>query len=61
VPSLADKVLESARQVIEDQSTDYTLDKVYEELELMARHGWRLWELLDIGKRDGFAGHLEFE
>jgi hypothetical protein len=59
--SLADEVLESARQVIDDQSTDYTLDEVDEELELMARRGQRLRELLANGKRDGFTGHPEFE
>jgi hypothetical protein len=54
-------VLESAKQVIDNQSTEYTLDEVDEELELMARHGKRLQELLAASKKDGFAGHLEFE
>jgi hypothetical protein len=59
--SLADEVLESAPQVIDDQSTDCTLGEVDEELELMSRHGQQLRELLDTGKKDGFVGHLEYE
>jgi hypothetical protein len=50
VLSLVDEVLESARQVIEDQSTDYTLEEVDDELELMARHGQRIQELFDTGR-----------
>jgi hypothetical protein len=61
VRSLADEVLESARLIIEDQSTDYTLEEMDEELELLARRGQQIRELLDTSRRDGFAGYLEFE
>ncbi len=50
VLSLVDEVLESARQVIEDQSTDYTLEEVDDELELMARRGQRIQELFNTGR-----------
>jgi hypothetical protein len=40
---------------------DYTLDKVDEELQLMAQHGQWLKELVAAGRRDGFAGHPDFE
>jgi hypothetical protein len=59
--SLADEVLETARQIINDQSTDYTLDEVDEELGLLARRGQQVRELLESGRRDGFSGHPEFE
>ncbi len=61
VCSLGDEVLESGRQVIENQSTDYTLEEVDEELELLAGRGQRIRELLDTGRRDGFVGHPEFK
>jgi hypothetical protein len=61
VCSLVDEVLESARQVIDDKSTDYTLDEVDEELQLMAQHGQWMRKLLAASKRDGFAGHPDFE
>jgi hypothetical protein len=59
--SLVDEVLETARQIIDDQSTDYTLDKVDEELGLLARRSQQVRELLKAGRRDGFVGHLEFK
>jgi hypothetical protein len=36
---LADEVLEAAKQIIEDQSEDYTLEEVDEELEMLAKRG----------------------
>jgi hypothetical protein len=59
--SLADEVLETAWQNIDNQSTDYTLEKVDKELGLLARSGQQVRELLEAGRRDGFVGHLEFE
>ncbi len=47
--------------MIDDQSTDYTLDKVGKELLLMAKHGQQLQELLTTGIEAGFAGHTEFQ
>jgi hypothetical protein len=61
VCSLSDEVLESGRQVIEDQSMDYTLEEVDEELKLLAERSQGIRELLNAGRRDGFAGHPEFE
>jgi hypothetical protein len=37
--TLADEVLEAAKQIIDDQSTDYTLDKVDKELDLLTKRG----------------------
>ncbi len=59
--SLADEVLENARQIIDDQSMDYTVAEVDKELKLLARRSQQIQELLETGRRDGFAGHPEFE
>jgi vacuolar-type H+-ATPase subunit H len=59
--ALADEVLETAKQIIEDQSTDYTLDEVDEELDMLSKRGQQVRELLETGKKDGFGGHPEFE
>jgi hypothetical protein len=58
---LADKVLEAAKQIIEDQSEDYTLEEADEELEMLAKRGQLVRDHLEAGRRDGFAGHPEFE
>jgi hypothetical protein len=58
---LADEVLEAAKQIIEDQSKDYTLDELDEELEMLAKRGQLVRDHLEAGRRDGFAGHPEFE
>jgi hypothetical protein len=34
---------------------------VDEELEMLTKHGQQVWDHLEAGRRDGFAGHLEFE
>jgi hypothetical protein len=57
VLTLANKVVEGARYVIDDQSTDCTLDEVDEELQLLSKKGQRLWELLAAGGAAGFADH----
>jgi hypothetical protein len=59
--TLADEVLESTKQIIEDQSEDYTLDKVDEELDMLVKPGQQVREHLESGRRDGFDGHPEFE
>jgi hypothetical protein len=59
--ALADEVLETAKQIIKDQSTDYTLDEVDEELDMLSKRGQQIRELLETGKKDGFGGHPEFE
>ncbi len=51
--ALADEVLETAKQIIEDQSTDYTLDEVDEELDMLTKCGQQVRELLETGKKDG--------
>jgi hypothetical protein len=61
VSSVGNKVLKSAQQVIDDQSMDYTLDEVDEELQLMTQHSQQLKELIAAGRRDDFAGHPDFE
>jgi hypothetical protein len=48
-------------RVINNQSMDYTLDEVDEELQLMAKHGQRLRELLATGREGGFADHPKFK
>jgi uncharacterized 2Fe-2S/4Fe-4S cluster protein (DUF4445 family) len=58
---LADEVLEAAKQIIDDQSEDYTLEEVYEELEMLAKRGQQVRDHLEAGRRDGFEGHPEFE
>jgi hypothetical protein len=59
--ALADEVMETAKEVIEDQSTKYTLDEIDEELEMLSKRGQQVKELLEAGKKDGFGGHPEFE
>ncbi len=61
IPVLADEVLEAAKQIIEDQSKDYTLEEVDEELEMLAKRGQLVRDHLEAGRRDGFAGHPEFK
>ncbi len=51
----------SAGQVIEGQSTDYTLEEVDEALQLLTKHGQWVGELLAAGGEAGFAGPHEFE
>jgi hypothetical protein len=58
---LADEVLEAAKQIIEDQSEDYTLEEADEELEMLAKQGQLVRDHLEAGRRDGFAGHPGFE
>jgi hypothetical protein len=43
VRTLAGEVVEGARHVIDDQSTDYTVDEVDEELKLLNKQGQQLW------------------
>jgi hypothetical protein len=50
VRTLTNPVVESARQMNDDHSTDYTPDEVDEELQLMTKHRQRLRELLTAGK-----------
>jgi hypothetical protein len=53
---LEDEVLEAAKQIIEDQSEDYTLDEVDdEELDMLTKHGQQVREHLEAGRRDGMA------
>jgi hypothetical protein len=61
VCTLADEVAEGARHVIDDQSTDYTLFEVDEELQLLSKQGQQLQELLIAGEAAGYAGHAQFE
>ncbi len=49
-----DEVLETAKQIIEDQSTDYTLGEIDEELDMLSKRGQQVRELLEMGKKDGF-------
>ncbi len=58
---LADEVLEAAKQIIDDQSEDYTLDEVDEELAMLAKRGQQVQDHLEAGSKDGFEGHPEFE
>ncbi len=51
----------TAKKTIEDQSTDYTLDEIDEELDMLSRRGQQVKELLEAGKKDGFGGHPEFK
>jgi hypothetical protein len=59
--ALADEVPEAAKQILEDQSEDYTLDEVDEELAMLTKRGQQVREHLEAGRRDGFDGHPEFE
>ncbi len=59
--ALADEVLETAKGIIEDQSTDYTLDEIDEELDMLSQRSQQVKELLEAGKKNGFGGHPEFE
>jgi hypothetical protein len=43
------------------QSMDYTLDEVDEELQLIAKHGQWLQELLATSREGGFTEHPEFK
>jgi hypothetical protein len=54
-------VLETAKQIIEDQNEDYTLDKADEELDMLTKRGQQVREHLESGRRDGFDGHPEFK
>ncbi len=58
---LADEVLEAAKTIIDDQSEDYTLEEVDEELAMLAKRGQQVRDHLEAGRRDGFEGHPEFE
>jgi hypothetical protein len=58
---LADEVLEVAKQIIDDQSKDYNLEEVDEELDMLAKRGQQVRDHLESGRRDGFDGHPEFE
>jgi hypothetical protein len=58
--ALADEVLETVNQIVEDQSNDYTLDEIDEELDMLSQCGQKVKELLEASKKDGFGGHLEF-
>ncbi len=46
---LADDVLEAAKQIIEDQSEDYTMEEVDEELEMLAKRGQQVRDHLEGG------------
>jgi hypothetical protein len=61
IAAWATQVGEGTRQVIEDQSTDYSLEEVDEELQLLAKQGQRLLELLAAGGEAGHARHHQFE
>jgi hypothetical protein len=54
------EVMETVKEIIEDQSTDYTLDKIDEGLDMLSKRGQQVKELLEAGKKDGFGGHPEF-
>jgi hypothetical protein len=58
---LADEVLEAAKQIIDDQSEDYILEEVDEELDMLTKRGQQVRDHLEAGRRDGFDGHPEFE
>ncbi len=61
VLTLSDEVVESARHVIDNQSTDYTLVRVDEELQLLGKQGQQLRELLAARVVASYTGHPQFE
>ncbi len=59
--ALVDEVLETTKEIIKDQSIDYTLDEIDEELDMLSKRGQQIRELLETGQKDGLGSHPDFE